>query len=583
MIKKTFSIFALFIVCVGVTQARATEKKKQIAPASPIAVVQDTFLYSFYEGVRLKNDPDSLNLALEKFEFCLQTDSTDAGAYAEAAAIYAVKKETNKAISYFEKACKLSANNWWYSVRLISLYAEANQIQKAVGLAEDLSKKYPQKDDIYNILISLYKDTKQYKKAIDAYNHLEKIYGINETFAFNKFQLYLELNQAKKGVAEIDRLIHKYPTETRYRILRGDIYLQQKQTQKAFDVYSQVLREDPSNPYIYVSLSDYYSTVNEPDKAIGAIVTALKSDQLVVDEKLNILSQYIQKLISDTTRLDENESLFKLLTERYPFEEKVHEYYAQFLGFRNRNAEAIQEYETIISINPRNENAWIQIAQNLVREQKFDDMLRTVDRAIQSNPESSFLYFYKGIAEFQLDKMEPALDSYKKSAQFVKPEQALFKSDIYAQIGDVYYKLGNKEGAFAAYEEAVVANPKNAGALNNYAYYLSVEKTDLSKAEKMSAQTINLEPENSTYLDTYAWIFYQRENYSLAKFYIERAVKNLKPDQDPGVVLEHYGDILFKNGSKDKAMEMWTKSYDGGNKTDELKLKIDSKGEDVGL
>jgi len=583
MIKKTFSIFALFIVCVGVTQARATEKKKQIAPANPVAVVQDTFLYSFYEGVRLKNDPDSLNLALEKFEFCLQTDSTDAGAYAEAAAIYAVKKETNKAISYFEKACKLSANNWWYSVRLISLYAEANQIQKAVGLAEDLSKKYPQKDDIYNILISLYKDTKQYKKAIDAYNHLEKIYGINETFAFNKFQLYLELNQAKKGVAEIDRLIHKYPTETRYRILRGDIYLQQKQTQKAFDVYSQVLREDPSNPYIYVSLSDYYSTVNEPDKAIGAIVTALKSDQLVVDEKLNILSQYIQKLISDTTRLDENESLFKLLTERYPFEEKVHEYYAQFLGFRNRNAEAIQEYETIISINPRNENAWIQIAQNLAREQKYDDMLRTVDRAIQSNPESSFLYFYKGIAEFQLDQMEPALDSYKKSARFVKPEQALFKSDIYAQIGDVYYKLGNKEGAFAAYEEAVVANPKNAGALNNYAYYLSVEKTDLSKAEKMSAQTINLEPENSTYLDTYAWIFYQRENYSLAKFYIERAVKNLKPDQDPGVVLEHYGDILFKNGSKDKAMEMWTKSYDGGNKTDELKLKIDSKGEGVGL
>jgi len=99
----------------------------------------------------------------------------------------------------------------------------------------------------------------------------------------------------------------------------------------------------------------------------------------------------------------------------------------------------------------------------------------------------------------------------------------------------------------------------------------------------MSSKTVELEPKNSTYLDTYAWILYQEGNYSLAKFYIERAIDNLSKEEESGVVLEHYGDILWMN-SKDngkddaKALEMWQKSYNSGNKTEELKLKITNKG-----
>jgi Tfp pilus assembly protein PilF len=110
-----------------------------------------------------------------------------------------------------------------------------------------------------------------------------------------------------------------------------------------------------------------------------------------------------------------------------------------------------------------------------------------------------------------------------------------------------------------------------------------LDKKDLKKAERMSSKTVELEPKNSTYLDTYAWILYQQGNYSLAKFYIERAIDNLTKEEDPGVVLEHYGDILWMN-SKDtkkddgKALEIWQKSYDAGNKTDELKQKITNKG-----
>jgi tetratricopeptide (TPR) repeat protein len=114
--------------------------------------------------------------------------------------------------------------------------------------------------------------------------------------------------------------------------------------------------------------------------------------------------------------------------------------------------------------------------------------------------------------------------------------------------------------------------------MNNYAYYLSLEKAELKKAELMSAKTVELEPKNSTYLDTYAWILYQEGNYSLAKFYIEKAVDNLPKGDESGVVLEHYGDILWMTKNDEKALLMWQKAFDAGNNTNEVKLKIENKG-----
>jgi len=215
-------------------------------------------------------------------------------------------------------------------------------------------------------------------------------------------------------------------------------------------------------------------------------------------------------------------------------------------------------------------------------DKNYKKILTTTTSAIENLPKLPVWYFYKGIAQYQLADYRAALASYQKGLPLITVEQADLKSDFYAQIADIYYKFEKKDSAFVNYEASLASNPKNIMVMNNYAYYLSLEKSDLKKAERMSSKTVELEPKNSTYLDTYAWILYQEGNYSLAKFYIERAIDNLPKNDDSGVVLEHYGDILWIN-SKDtkddaKALEMWQKSYDAGNKTDSLKEKIANKG-----
>lgn len=576
-------LYLLFVLILSACSTTKTLKQGNNSGENHLsAEVQRQFDYYFYEGVRLK-ELQKYDQALETFKMCLSIDSMDAGAQSETGLLYSAVGLNDEALRCMEVAVKLQPQNWWYNLQLITLYSNKKDWTSAIETAVKVQHYYPNKEDVYNILTSLYRQTQQYEKAIAAYDKLESLTGIDQSISFEKFRLYVQLNKFKKGIAEIDKLINKYPTETRYQVLRGDIFMQQKMPEKAFEIYQNVLKNDPQNAYVYVSLSEYYKSAGQPEKAMESIENALKSDELDVNTKMEILGQYVEKVVKDSTKLDETESLFKLLTDRYPLEEQVHGYYAVFLQFRNRNSEAISELETMLNINPKNQQTWLRLIQLYLGDKKFSDLIAITDRAIEELPKIPVWYFYRGIGQFQLEEYHQALDSYKTGLPLIEAGQDGMKSDFYAQIGDIYFKLNQKDSAFINYESSLSANPKNIMVMNNYAYYLSLEKKDLRKAEKMSAKTVELDPKNSTYLDTYAWILYQQASYSLAKFYIERAIDNLSKDEDPGVILEHYGDILWMNSKDDnkddaKALEMWQKSYDSGNKTEELKKKIENKG-----
>ena len=573
MFKRIY-LFLLFVFLFGSFTSAKPVVKKQITSSHLSEAAQRQFAYYFYEGLRLK-DQEKFDEAMETFGLCVAIDSLDAGAQSEMGLLYGLIGMNNEAVNALEKSVKYDPTNWWYNIRLISMYSELKLYPKSIELTKQLQKIYPNKEQVYNILAALYKETKDYDKAIAANERLESLVGINEQISLEKVQLYYLSGKTKKVMPEIDKLIAKYPADSRYQVTKGNILMQQKMPEQAFAIYQKVLVDDPQNANVYISLSQYYNAMNQPEKALESIKTALKTEQLDVDTKMLVLGQYVEKLVQDTVKFAETESLFKLLVDRYPLEEQVHSYYALFLQYRNRNAEAISEYETMLNINPKNEQSWLRLIQIHIGTKNYNQLLIETGRAIKNLPKIPTWYFYRGITQFQLADYRGALATYKEALPLISAEQAAVKSDFYSQIADTYFKLELKDSAFVNYENALAANPKNMMVMNNYAYYLSLEKAELKKAELMSAKTVELEPKNSTYLDTYAWILYQKGNYSLAKFYIERAIDNLKPDYDASVIYDHYGDILWKSNNPEKAKEMWKKALEKGMNTPLLKIKIE--------
>jgi tetratricopeptide (TPR) repeat protein len=125
-------------------------------------------------------------------------------------------------------------------------------------------------------------------------------------------------------------------------------------------------------------------------------------------------------------------------------------------------------------------------------------------------------------------------------------------AEAFSIKGDVLYQqMEDSKRAYEAYEEALKADPDRTSVLNNYAYYLSEEGKQLRKALKMSLRTVELEPDNATYLDTYGWLLYLLKKPKEAKPYFKHAM--LYGGKDSAVILEHYSKVLEALGEDDLA------------------------------
>jgi tetratricopeptide (TPR) repeat protein len=182
-----------------------------------------------------------------------------------------------------------------------------------------------------------------------------------------------------------------------------------------------------------------------------------------------------------------------------------------------------------------------------VKKEDYKQIIKVCEPGIEATPDALALYYYLAIAYHQAEQTDSVLSVCSRALEHVTADtQKEVISDFYSIMGDVYHTKKQMAEAYAAYDSSLVYNPSNIGALNNYAYYLSVERRDLDKAEEMSYKTVKAEPNNSTYLDTYAWILFEKGNYAEARIYIDNAMKNDGEKSD--VIVEHCGDIYFMTG-----------------------------------
>ena len=199
----------------------------------------------------------------------------------------------------------------------------------------------------------------------------------------------------------------------------------------------------------------------------------------------------------------------------------------------------------------------------------FQFKITTVTNALKHFPEKAILWFYNGLGHQMANQSTDASDAYEKAIPLSSNNFNLLEQ-IYAQLGDVYSNSKQNEKAYKNYEEALIINPNNVHVLNNYSYYLSLDKKELGKAKSMIKKVIRMHPEDPTYLDTYGWVLYQLEDYKEAVDVLGRAAQG---SADP-TILEHYGDALFKAGRTDEAIKNWKKALENGADSNELEQKI---------
>ena len=545
--------------------------KESLLPAEQ----QRKYDYFFLEAMRMK-EKNEYDAAFGLLQHCLDINPNASSALYEISQYYMFLRQVPQGQEALEKAVASAPDNYWYSQGLASLYQQQNELDKAITLLEQMAVRFPGKQDPLFNLLDLYGRQEKYDEVISTLNRLEKHMGKNEQLSMEKFRIYLQMKDDKKAFQEIESLVQEYPMDMRYQVILGDVYLQNGKKQEAYDVYQKVLAAEPDNPMAIFSMASYYKQTGQEGLYQQQLDTLLLNKKVTPDTKVNVMRQMIvenEQADKDSTQII---ALFDRIMKQEQDDPQIPMLYAQYLLSKNMEAESVPVLEQVVDLDPTNKAARMMLVGTAVRKEDYKQIIKVCEPGIEATPDALEFYYYLAIAYNQAEQPDSVVSICKRALEHTTADSKKeVVSDFYSILGDMYHTQKQMKEAYAAYDSALVYNPSNIGALNNYAYYLSVERRDLDKAEEMSYKTVKAEPNNATYLDTYAWILFEKGNYAEARIYIDNAMKS--DDEKSDVIVEHCGDIYYMTGDVDGALSYWKKALEMGSESKTLKQKIEKK------
>ena len=564
------------LVSCGTVKSTREKPAVALAQSSLTSEQQRKYDYFFLEAMRLKEKKDYAS-AFGLLQHCLDIHPNAASALYEVSQYYMFLRQVPQGQEALEKAVANAPDNYWYSQGLASLYQQQNELDKAITLLEQMVVRFPAKQDPLFNLLDLYGRQEKYDKVISTLNRLEKHMGKNEQLSMEKFRIYLQMKDDKKAFQEIESLVQEYPMDMRYQVILGDVYLQNGKKQEAYDVYQKVLAAEPDNPMAIFSMASYYKQTGQEELYQQQLDTLLLNKKVTPDTKVGVMRQMIvenEQADKDSTQII---ALFDRIMKQEQDDPQIPMLYAQYLLSKNMEAESVPVLEQVVDLDPTNNAARMMLIGAAVKKEDYKQIIKVCEPGIEATPDALEFYYYLAVAYNQAEKPDSVISICKRALEHKTADgKKEIVSDFYSILGDMYHTQKQMKEAYAAYDSALVYNPSNIGALNNYAYYLSVERRDLDKAEEMSYKTVKAEPNNATYLDTYAWILFEKGNYAEARIYIDNAMKSEGGDKSD-VIVEHCGDIYYMTGDVDGALTYWKKALEMGSESKTLKQKIEKK------
>ena len=538
---------------------RQSEASQEEKDKDPLTYEQRRkFDYFFLEALRMKQKGE-YDAAFELYRHCLDINPRSAAALYEISQFYMALGQEQKGEEALKQAVRSDESNFWYKQTLAAWYQGKRDLPKAIAVYEDMTRLFPSRLEPLMALADLYNQTKSYQEVIKTLDRLEELDGKSEQISMEKFRIYLLMNNQEQAFQEIESLSKEYPYDLRYQTILGDVYLNNNHPQEAYETYRRILKEEPGYAPALISMASYYQKTGQDSLYQTQLDTILLNDNVESNMKMEIMRQLIMQ--SEQTTKDSTQiiSLFHEILKRPQQNADLAMLCAQYMVTKRMEKESVPVLQQVLSLDPENKPARLQLLSYAIRKNDLDEVIRIASPALEYNPDAMEFYYYLGLAYYQKEDSDKALEVFQKGVRQVneKSDKGIV-SDFYAILGDIYHTKEMSAEAYAAYDSSLVYNPNNIGTLNNYAYYLSVERKNLDKAEEMSYRTVKAEPENATYLDTYAWILFEKERYTEARIYIEQAMKN--GGDTSRVIVEHCGDIYYKLGETKKALEYWKKA-----------------------
>jgi len=404
-----------------------------------IAMVNDELENNFYEAVKQRaiENYDKAIIAIEK---CIDSDPDNAALYYELGKNNLDLKNYVEAEKAFQKAVDLNPNERWYWNGLYDVYYTTKDYPKSITIV----KKLIQFDEnMKEDLVSLYVYTGQREEALKLLEDMQKTSVLTQTMEFYKQKLTEETAQSdgslesklKKAVAENPKKEQSYLDLMLY-------YSQMNQEDKAIEVAKQLATEIPDSEWAQISLFKFYLNENNGEKAAESMLKVLKSKEIDIKLKHRLLNEFLIFSANATQYDAQLEQAVDLLSDDKTI--NVSKEVAKFY-FNKKNYEKTSLFlEKALTHDPNDWESISLLLDNLANAKNYEALAVKSEIFIDTFPAQPKLYYYAGLAHFNLGEYKQAIGFLKNGLEFVVDDLDLEFYFNYL-LGESYQGLGDEK------------------------------------------------------------------------------------------------------------------------------------------
>jgi len=183
------------------------------------------------------------------------------------------------------------------------------------------------------------------------------------------------------------------------------------------------------------------------------------------------------------------------------------------------------------------------LGELLLAQKQPQAAVAPLEEALNLNPRQAAALHLLALAYQQMPKADKALQQLE--AKVADPKSSPIISLV---LASVYEQQQQFDQAINLYNSLLARNLFPTLARNNLAYLMAEHRPtaeNLARAQKLSGETLEDNPEEASFLDTMGWVLYKQEKYPQAKTYLEKA-RELSPETP--TILYHLACCEAKQG-----------------------------------
>lgn len=277
----------------------------------------------------------------------------------------------------------------------------------------------------------------------------------------------------------------------------ADLALSERNYAEAQRIAEQILSADPSNVSGKILHAEALAGSKDYEAARNELNAVLREQPASKDALLRLAA-----LDSTETKFPEAENAYRRLYKPGATDLRPLEGLLQLYAKERAPAKAQELLDAEVHASPDSRPVRFLLASTEMREGKLDQARQQLEWARSADPKSADAYLSLGALDQMQGHTNEALQSYLK-ARALAPDD----SRILGSIAILQSEMGQTKEAIATLKTLLARDPHNADAMNNLAYNLAEEGSDLDRARQLAESAVHAAPDNPSFQDTLGWVY----------------------------------------------------------------------------